>query len=99
MSDSQHNPTSPLLPDCGPTQEEYTTLKEMSAWFVARANFREEPLLTPYPNLNSAPIITQISYSLNARHLLSGFGILQYGSDSPIKFDNPKWRKMVGFIN
>lgn len=98
MSEFQSNPSSPLLHDNGPTSEERTTLNHMAAWFMDRARGSEEPLSTPYLAVNSAPIISQIAYALNAHHLTSGYGVLQY--DGPaIGFDNPKWRKMVGFEN
>ena len=42
--------------------------------------------------------MSQLGYAMNARHLTSGYGVLQYEGPA-IKFDNPKWRKMVGFAN
>jgi len=98
MPDSQSNPPSPLLHNIGPTPEETATLNQMAAWFEDRARGSEEPLSTPYPALNSAPILSQIGYAMNARHLVCGYGVLQYEGPA-IRFDNPKWRKMVGFIN
>ena len=98
MPNSQSKPPSPLLPNIGPTPEEKTTLTQMAAWFEDRARGSEAPLSTPYPALNSAPIMSQLSYAMNARHLTSGYGVLQYEGPA-IKFDNPKWRKMVGFTN
>ena len=82
----------------GPTPEETATLNQMAAWFMDRARGSGEPLLTPYPALNSAPIISQIAYALHARLLVSGYGVPQF-EEPAIKFDNPNWRKMVGFAN
>lgn len=98
MPETQSNQPPPLLHNIGPTPEEKTTLDQMAAWFMDRARGSEEPLSTPYPAINSAPIIAQIGYAMNARHLTLGYGILQYEGPA-IKFDNPKWRKMVGFPN
>jgi hypothetical protein len=42
--------------------------------------------------------MTLIGYAMNAHHLASGYGVLQYEGPA-IKFDNPKWRQMVGFAD
>lgn len=87
-----------------PTSDERKTLEtlrawadEADAWFDngSKGSIPEIPS-TPYDAFNSGNLQEQLQHAYNARHLFWR-GIPQPHA-RPITFDDPKWRKMVGFV-